>query len=150
MGPQRRALGPLHGLTVLVVEDHDASREAIRELIFAAGGHPLTAAHGGPALRLLETVHPDVILCDLKMPGMDGWKFARRVRSDGRYRGLPIIAVTGLDRDADFLGTLEAGFDHHLIKPLDMETLTAVIRRFAGARRLRRRPKRRPDWPRSA
>jgi CheY-like chemotaxis protein len=76
--------------------------------------------------------HPDVILCDLLMPGVDGFGFCARIRQDDRYRKIPVVAVTALSHDLDYLKTLETGFDGHVPKPIDYEALAAIVSRVLG------------------
>ena len=77
---------------------------------------------------------PDLILCDLRMPGMDGLEFARRVRAQSRYRRARLIALTALDPWESALKTWSVGFDAHLTKPVTVETLAALNRFLAPPR----------------
>jgi CheY-like chemotaxis protein len=120
---------PLQGLTLLVVEDHDDSREFLRRLLEALGAKVLVAVNGLDALDVLETSRPHAILLDLMMPVMDGHAFARRVSRDRRWAGIPIIAVTALGGTRDLLQTWEAGFAGHVTKPLGQVDLMSVVQR---------------------
>jgi CheY-like chemotaxis protein len=98
----------LRGRTVLVIEDDDDTREVVSRLVEALGATTVVAADGLEGLVQLERRRPDAVLCDLAMPIMNGIEFARRMRQNPRYWGMLLIAVTGRERDADFMATLDA------------------------------------------
>lgn len=118
----------LDGLTVLVLEDHTDSREMIRQMLRSMGAEVACAADGWEALGRLRTERPDVILCDLRMPTMDGYAFIAALRRDANWIRTPVVAVTALGSDADYRRTWEAGFDGHLTKPIQAGQLAAVVR----------------------
>jgi CheY-like chemotaxis protein len=119
----------LHGFTLLVVEDHDDSREFLRRLLETLGAKVLVAVNGLDALAVLENRRPHAILLDLMMPVMDGYAFARRVSRDRRWAAIPVIAVTALGSTRDLLQTWEAGFAGHVTKPLGQVDLVSVVQR---------------------
>ena len=82
---------------------------------------------GLQALRMAIEFRPDVVLLDIGMPGLDGYEVARRLRALKRERPLRIIAITGWGQEADRTRSREAGFDVHLVKPVDPTLLTSVI-----------------------
>ena len=130
---QRPAPAGLHGLVVLVVEDHEDSRRLLQQMLEHVGARVILAAHGGEALARLETQRrPHVILCDLLMPVLDGLGLARHVQGDPRWRGIPILAVTALGGAADYIKTWAHGFAGHVTKPIDRDVLLAAIRRVTG------------------
>jgi CheY-like chemotaxis protein len=130
---QRPAPAGLHGLVVLVVEDHEDSRRLLRQMLEHVGARVILAAHGGEALARLGTQRrPHVILCDLLMPVLDGLGLARHVQGDPRWRGIPILAVTALGGAADYIRTWAHGFAGHVTKPIDRDVLLAAIRRVTG------------------
>jgi CheY-like chemotaxis protein len=120
---------PLKGLALLVVEDHDDSREFLKRLLEALGARVLVAGNGRDALDVLQSHLPDAILLDLMMPVMDGYTFARRVARDRRLARIPVIAVTALGGTRDLLQTWEAGFAGHVTKPLGQVELITVVQR---------------------
>jgi CheY-like chemotaxis protein len=120
---------PLDGIVVLVVEDHEASREATTLLLQSLGARVLTAANGTAALHSLGAEIPHVVLCDLRMPEMDGFAFVQRVRRDPRLARLPVIALTARGDTRTFLRTWSASFDTHLTKPVAVDTLVDAVRR---------------------
>jgi two-component system CheB/CheR fusion protein len=82
---------------------------------------------GEAALAELDVFTPDTVLLDLGMPGMDGLEVARRLRADPSRAGLRIVALTGWGQESDRRRTREAGFDHHLTKPVDFMALEAWL-----------------------
>jgi CheY-like chemotaxis protein len=116
--------------TILIVEDHDDSRDAMGQIVAALGYRPVLARNGAEALRLVHDVGPDLILCDVRMPGMDGFAFAQAVRSQPGRRSVKLVAVTGLSDEADTTRLRVAGFDAHLVKPLDYDALLKALDRI--------------------
>jgi two-component system CheB/CheR fusion protein len=123
----------LRGVIVLVVEDHDDSRNVLCRIVESFGGTARGAESGEQALALALSEKPDLVFCDLLMPGMDGFEFIARVRSEPSLRKVRVIAVSCLGSDADFRNTWEAGFNGHLAKPVDFDIIAAQLARvFAG------------------
>jgi CheY-like chemotaxis protein len=81
---------------------------------------------------VLATEEPDAILCDLRMPGLDGFELLRRLRADPHRAHLRVIAVSGFARQTDYQRTSEAGFDGHVSKPFDIATIVGALRRVLG------------------
>jgi len=85
-------------------------------------------AHAGPAaLKLANEGRPDVILLDIGMPGMNGYEVARQLRGQGAFADTLLIAVTGYGRASDVKQTESAGFDYHLVKPIDYDKLQSLL-----------------------
>jgi CheY-like chemotaxis protein len=135
--------------TILVVEDHEDALNVSRALLEHYGARVLAARHGAEALALLETERPDLVLCDLRMPVMDGFAFMARLRRDPRLARLTVIAVTALGEYPDVLQTWEAGFDGHLAKPVDAATLATAVKRALWAHHPTRVPSTHPEDRRS-
>jgi CheY-like chemotaxis protein len=134
----------LDGLHLLVVEDHADSRAILRQLLCALGATVDEAGDGREALALLAAPRrrPHLILCDLRMPRMDGFALAERLREDLRWRRVPMVAVTALTTPGDHDRTREAGFSAHIAKPINLDLLVSTIRRLLpppGKRPARRR-----------
>jgi len=121
---------PVRALKVLVVEDNRDTAEGLARML-ELWGHDVRLAFDGLAgLDLAERYGPDVILCDLGLPGMDGYELARRLRARA-VGNMVLIAVSGYGRTEDRRRALDAGFDHHLVKPTDLGALAELLRRAA-------------------
>ncbi len=125
----------LHGARILVVEDHDDSRELMRQIVESFGATVRVAPEGHEALMIAAAWTPDLILCDLVMPGMDGYTLRNRLRDDPHLRAIRIVAVSVLASDADLKRTWLAGFDGHIVKPIDYELLAGLLERVFWAHR---------------
>jgi len=119
--------GAARALRVLVVDDNvDAA--ATLGMLLEACGYAVTTEND--ALRALERAlaeGPDAVLLDIGLPEMDGNELARRLRADPRTSQALLVAVTGYGQEQDRRAALEAGFDHHLVKPIDLDRLTAIL-----------------------
>jgi two-component system CheB/CheR fusion protein len=117
---------------VLVVEDNVDGAETLRELL-AMSGHEIEIAHDGrTALEKARAFHPDVALCDVGLPGMDGYAVARAFRADPALASTLLVALTGYGLPDDQRRAAEAGFDAHLAKPATPAQLERVL--SAGSR----------------
>ena len=123
----------LDSLRVPVVDDDEDARELLRALLESRGADVLTASSVADALACLESC-PDVIVSDIAMPEADGYSLVRAVRAleRGTARRLPIIAVTAYAGASDRARALEAGFDLHCAKPVDLEALAYAIATGSG------------------
>lgn len=123
------AAGPADdaGLRVLIVDDNIDAAESMA-LVLADEGHAVSLAHDGPqGLERATSTQHDVALLDIGLPGFDGCELARRLRAHPRGRGMLLIATTGWGQARDRERSSEAGFDHHLVKPLDPELVRSLI-----------------------
>jgi two-component system CheB/CheR fusion protein len=118
--------------TVVVVEDNADSREVLCTILRQAGFGCHSASEGHSALKLVEEVLPDAVILDLGLPGIDGLEVARAIRQNPRLSAVRLIALTGYGQNSDRLATKNAGFDHHLVKPVQPAELLALLGR-AGA-----------------
>ncbi|HEX5070453.1 MAG TPA: ATP-binding protein [Vicinamibacterales bacterium] len=118
---------PLPPRRILLVDDNQDALETLASLLAALGSTVTTATSGREALALLDQVQPDTVLLDIGMPEMDGHEVARRIRGNARHAGALLIALTGWGQDHDFALSSAAGFDHHLVKPLDLEQLRTIL-----------------------
>jgi signal transduction histidine kinase/DNA-binding response OmpR family regulator len=115
-------------LRVVVVDDNVDGAESLAGLLDLLG-HQTTVAHTGPdGLAAVRTARPDLALLDIGLPGMDGYEVARRLRDDPATRGVVLAAISGYGRDQDRARSREAGFDHHFIKPLELDALQSILR----------------------
>lgn len=119
------------GRRVLLIEDDADVAESLR-LLLEYSGHSLTVAFDGAAgLQAVHASRPEIILCDLGLPGkLDGYEVARALRRDYPANAFALVAMTGSDRDEDRIRSREAGFDSHLVKPVDPAALELVISRL--------------------
>lgn len=116
--------------TILVIEDDDASRQLVAYLLEAAGHRVLLAENGAQGLGMALAEGPDLILCDLQMPVMNGYEVAQSLRSHHEWRVVPLVAVTAFSMPGDRERALEVGFDEHLSKPIAPETFVAQVEAF--------------------
>ncbi len=115
-------------LKVLIVEDNVDAVNVLRSLL-ELHGHQVSVAYDGPTgVEAAKSEHPDVVLCDIGLPGMDGYAVAGAIRRDPTTGAARLIAVTGYGRDADRIRALESGFDLHLVKPVNPRQLLGHLR----------------------
>jgi PAS domain S-box-containing protein len=119
--------GALGGHRILVVDDNRDAADTLALLLESHGAVTRVVYGGEAALAELDVFMPDTMLLDLGMPGMDGLEVARRLRADPRRASLRIVALTGWGQENDRRRTREAGFDHHLTKPVDFLALEAWL-----------------------
>jgi CheY-like chemotaxis protein len=118
MAPSRR---------VLVIEDNVDAAESLREVL-ALGGHGVDVAYTAEeGLAKARAFRPDVVLCDLGLPGMDGYGVARVLRADPAFHGTMLVALTGYATPEDVSRSREAGFDHHVAKPPAYELIEGIL-----------------------
>jgi PAS domain S-box-containing protein len=126
--PESRATGAIASRhRVLIVDDHPFAADSLARLMRAQGQDARTARDGHSALVLVDEFRPDWILLDIGLPGMDGHEVCRRVRRLPGGDAIRIVAVTGWGREEDRVQSREAGFDHHLVKPLDFAELASLM-----------------------
>jgi K+-sensing histidine kinase KdpD len=125
--PARREPTVRPGLRVLIVEDNVDTANASAMLLARAGCQSKMVHDGAAALETAATFHPDVVLLDIGLPGLDGYEVARRLRADSQSSELRLIAVSGYGQTQDRERSKQAGFDHHLVKPVDFNALLAIL-----------------------
>jgi CheY-like chemotaxis protein len=123
----------LRGRRVLVIDDDDDSRELLAELLAEAGAEVRTASDADTALAELAAFAPHVLVCDVSMPGEDGYALMRRIRALPQDRGGSVRAATftAYARAEDRARAVSAGFDLHLTKPADAVALTKALASLA-------------------
>jgi PAS domain S-box-containing protein len=112
---------------ILVVDDNRDAADSLAMLLRLGGHETATAFDGLQAVEAAGRFHPDVILLDIGLPGINGFEAARRIRQQHADRRPTIVALTGWGQDADRRASQEAGFDAHLVKPVDDATLARLL-----------------------
>jgi CheY-like chemotaxis protein len=114
---------------VLIADDNADAAESLQLWLELAGHEVHTALSGPEALQLAESVQPQVALLDIGMPGMSGLEVAVKIRAAPWGREIVLIALTGWGQEEDRRRSAEAGFDHHLTKPIMPDAIEELIRR---------------------
>jgi len=122
--PARRRAGRYR---VLVVDDNRDAKETLSRLIRMLGHQVETASDGAEAIGAAESFQPEIVVMDLGMPVMDGFEAAKRIRQQPWGTGMMLVAATGWGQDHDKQRTRVAGFDHHLVKPIELAELQKVF-----------------------
>ena len=123
----RGARGPEVSRKVLVVDDNVDAANSIAKIL-QLFGHEVRCVYDGPsALAEAQASPPDVIVLDIGLPGIDGYEVARRLRAGKQFERTPLIALTGYGQAEDRARSRNAGFDHHLTKPVDPEVLHGIV-----------------------
>ncbi|MDY3554772.1 response regulator [Gemmata sp. JC717] len=127
-------------LRVLCVDDNSDAADTTVELLCAVGFEARACYSGPAALALAETFHPGVCLLDLNMPGMDGDELALRLRPDPGAGPVVLVALTAMNDDNSRRRIAAAGFDLHLVKPVDPHQLVTVVDKLWHAWEARQKP----------
>lgn len=114
---------------VLVVDDNADASESLAVLLRLLGHDVRTALDGPAALEVAHAFRPDVVLCDIGLPLMDGYELVRRLRSGGAFEHTWFVALTGYGREEDVSRAITSGFHAHQVKPLDLEKLQSLLHR---------------------
>jgi PAS domain S-box-containing protein len=112
---------------ILCVDDNKDSADSLGMMLRFLGADVHTAYDGASALEAIKICRPSIVLMDLGMPGMDGCEVARRIRQDPEFQNVLLIAMTGWGQEEDRRRSSEAGFDHHLVKPVDIKALKGLL-----------------------
>ncbi len=115
---------------ILIIEDNQANLDLMSYLLKAFGHTLLTDAEGEAGLESARRERPDLIICDVQLPGTDGYGVARQLKSDAVLRAIPLVAVTALAMVGDRERLLSSGFDGYLAKPIDPESFVQQIDTF--------------------
>jgi len=118
---------------ILVADDNSDALESLATLLELGGHEVFSAANGALALESAERHLPEVALLDIGMPKLDGYEVARRIRAQPWGRRITLVALTGWGQESDRRRSGEAGFDSHLVKPLDLDKLTALLERLPAS-----------------
>ena len=112
---------------VLIIEDDDDAPETLAELL-RLGDHQVSIArNGAEGIALVSSLAPEIVLVDIGLPDIDGYEVARRLRLDSATSHLWLIAITGYGTQEDRRSALAAGFNEHLAKPVELESLKTLL-----------------------
>ncbi len=117
----------LRGRRILLVEDSADTREALERIFQRRQCQVTTASTGEEALEMVKRTPPEIIISDLGLPGISGLDFMTEVRTHPEWRDVVAVAISGLGREKDIAGAAKAGFDAHLLKPVDMAMLDRTL-----------------------
>jgi CheY-like chemotaxis protein/anti-sigma regulatory factor (Ser/Thr protein kinase) len=118
---------PLIRRRVLVVDDNVDAAEALARILRLQDQEVCVAHDGHAALEIAGVMKPDIVLLDLDLPKLSGIEVGRRLRAGAPIRPLLLVATTGFGQEEDRRRTAEAGFDHHLVKPIDAQVLRSLL-----------------------
>ena len=126
-----------HAHRILVVDDSRDAAESLAMLLELTGNETHTAHDGLEAVETAARVRPDLVLLDIGLPKINGYEAARRIREQPWGKSLVLVALTGWGQDEDRQKSREAGFDGHMVKPVDPAALTKLLAEFPSARDIR-------------
>ena len=126
-GAGPRATGRLDGRSIVVVEDDDDTRTVLTFMLEAEGARVEAAGRGEEAVLLAARIRPDIVLCDIGLPDIDGKEVARRLRARQGLPAVRLIALTGYGQAEDVRQAIAAGFDAHITKPVNLDQLMALL-----------------------
>lgn len=119
---------------ILIIDDTPVNLKLTRILLTNEGYTVRTAVDAEEAIAILETFHPDLMLVDIQLPGMDGLELARRVKADPRTRDIVVVALTAFAMKGDRERAMEEGCDGYITKPIDTRTLPLRLREYLAKR----------------
>jgi CheY-like chemotaxis protein len=120
--------------TVLIIDDEIHIRRLIAQMLELAGYQVVEAASGPEALRLIEETRPDVITCDISMPGMSGFEVLEAIKSQPATAEIPVIMLTAIGQEKDTARATSLGADDYITKPFGTTQLIETIERQLGRR----------------
>jgi CheY-like chemotaxis protein len=115
---------------ILVIEDDRSSLDLMCYLLEAFGYNPFPAMDGEAGIQAVQRDRPELVICDIHLPKLDGYQVVRKLKSEGEFSRIPIVAVTALAMVGDRDKILNAGFDGYISKPIRPETFIEEIERF--------------------
>jgi CheY-like chemotaxis protein len=118
--------------TILVIEDNDLNMKLIRALLKLKDYQTIEAVDAETGIQLAREYHPDLILMDIQLPGMDGFTATRVIKNDSAMKDIPVVALTGDAMQGDDEKTGDAGFASYLAKPIDTRSFLESIGRVLG------------------
>jgi two-component system cell cycle response regulator DivK len=115
---------------ILVVEDNPKNLKLVRDVLQYSGYEVVEATTGEDGVRLAREVHPDLVLMDLQLPGIDGAEALRRIRAEVSTRSMPVVAVTAFVMADDRSSAFASGFDGYVEKPISVRGLAQQVQDF--------------------
>jgi CheY-like chemotaxis protein len=115
---------------ILIVDDNVDSADSLAMMLRMSGHDVQTAYSGQAALAAAMEYEPSIVLLDIGLPEVDGYEIARQLRQRAEFKAVWLIAITGYGQDADLQRSRDAGFDHHLVKPVDPQKLEELLARL--------------------
>ena len=112
---------------VLIIEDNHDAAESLRQVLELLGCSVIVSYTGPDGIQAAKRFGPDVVICDIGLPGLDGYQVAQQLRHQAGLEKILLIAVTGYGQEEDRRQAQQAGFDHHLVKPVDPHFLQKLI-----------------------
>jgi CheY-like chemotaxis protein len=117
---------------VLVVDDNVDNAKGLERFLKLLGDDVQVAFDGAAAIEIARAQRPEIVLLDIGLPGMDGYQVVKRLRTEEFGKDALIIAISGYGQPEDLRRSQEAGFDHHLVKPVDYDALMTLFTPQAG------------------
>jgi two-component system, sensor histidine kinase len=114
---------------ILIIEDNQDAARSIQMLLELAGHRVKTANTGSEGIQAAEQSRPEMVVCDIGLPGLDGYAVARQLRKQSELKGVCLVAISGYGQEADQLRARDAGFDVHLTKPISPDHLHEILAR---------------------
>ena len=115
------------GRCILIVDDNQDAADSLSALLGLMGNEVHVAYDGLQALEMAASLEPDIVLMDIGLPKLNGYDAARQMRANAALDGVTLVALTGWGQGEDRRRSQEAGFDHHLVKPVGLDDLQAVL-----------------------
>jgi len=122
---------------ILIIEDNSANLELIEYLLKAAGYQTLAATDGARGVQVAREQRPDLVLCDLQMPVLNGYEVLEQLRAHPLTRLIPVLAVTAFSMPGDRAKVIEAGFDGYLSKPIEPEQFVRQVEQYLPGNMIR-------------
>lgn len=130
VGDAKQADSSARSLKVLIIEDNKDFADLLNTMLAAAGHQTEVSYDGREGLEKAKAFKPDVIFCDIGLPGMNGYEVAKSIRNDNELKGIYLIALTGYAGAGDVEHVLKAGFNRHLAKPVDLASVQRLLNEY--------------------
>ncbi len=117
----------MEGKTILVIEDNEMNMKLMRAVLRAGNYRMLEATDAETGLRLVQEHHPDLILMDIQLPGMDGLSATKIIKTDPNLKGIPIFALTGFAMESDKAKATDIGLAGYIVKPFSVKVLLETL-----------------------